>query len=301
MPGASNTCVMLLSDKSSGSTALQRELAKHPEVRLVETTRHNEHETLYWNKAAALLGRPQADILNSELPMKGNRARQELLEFLRANLDTFQPPYNDRMLVFEGWQSLCRNFGPVFLEKSPHHLHYWSALELISECDRRYPDIDFKFIGLIRNPVDTSYSMWRRWRAVPETQQYEWLRAYKNLMKLKMRVGERLHVVRYEELVRNPEAIKKLCDFVGIEWVPNMGEDLRTSSLQTWRDDWMFGFGLSQQVTGFAQELGYKKNEIDTRPHPVWPLYRDATRAVHSSLKLTRPLKRRLRSALGSC
>jgi len=52
--------VFLLSDKASGSSALQVELLQHPKINIVEKTRHYQNETLYWNKAAALLGMPQA-------------------------------------------------------------------------------------------------------------------------------------------------------------------------------------------------------------------------------------------------
>lgn len=80
-----------------------------------------------------------------------------------------------------------------------------------------------------------------------------------------------------------------------------MGDDFRTSSLQKWRGDKMFGFGLAREVTEFARELGYKNSEIDTRARAIWPLYRDATRFLYTSMKLALPLKRRLRSTFGSC
>ena len=79
-----STCAMILSDKSSGSSMLQRELAKHPDIRTVGWTRHNENETLYWNKAAIVLGMPHEDLYRSELPMPVDDARDQLLEFLSS-------------------------------------------------------------------------------------------------------------------------------------------------------------------------------------------------------------------------
>lgn len=298
MSRAVSTCVMLLSDKSSGSTALQDELAKHPAVNLVKATTHNENETLYWNKAAAVLGLPQVNMLNSQLPIGQRRAKQELIEFLKANLDSYNPPADDERLVFEGWRKLCCHYGPIFLEKSPHHLHYWSALKLIAECDARYPEINFKFCGLVRNPVATLYSMWKRWQAVPEQQQYEWLRAYKNLLNFKSLVGDRLQIVRYEDLVNDRQTIKQLCDFAGIEWMPNIGRGLRTSSVSRWRQDKMFGFQPSLEITHLSRELGYTSAELSADKRIAWPMYREVTRAAHRGARFLRPWKRTVKDAL---
>jgi hypothetical protein len=275
---------------------LQGELAKHPKVRLVEKTRHNANETLYWTKAAAALGLPQVDVLNSELPMERHKAKKELIKFLTDNLGAFDPPPDDRQLIFEGWRRLCRRYGPVFLEKSPHHLHYWSALELMAECGRWYPDINFRFVGLIRNPVDTVYSMWRRWRVLPEQQQYEWLRAYKNLAKFQSLVRERLQIVRYEELVSGDDTIKDLCAFVGIDWIRNIGDGFRSSSRQSWRTDRMFGFQLAREISSLAREFGYENEEMSCTKSTSWPLYRQAARMKYRAFRVLLPMKRKFRN-----
>lgn len=300
MKRSSSVCVVLLSEKSSGSTALQNELVKHPDVNLVERTVHNENETLYWNKAAAVLGLPQVNILNSELPIVRNKARREIVEFLKVNLGTFNPPTDDEQLVFEGWYRLCQHYGPVFLEKSPHHLHYWSALELMAECDRRYSSIDFRFIGLVRNPMATLYSMWVRWQAVPEEQQYEWLRAYQNLLQFRSLVNDRLRIVKYEELVTDRRIIKRLCALAGIQWMPNIGRGLRASSVQKWRDDKMFGFRPSEEVINFAQDLGYPYLEMSSSKKVGWPVYREIIKAAHRGAKFIRPIKQTVKAALQS-
>jgi len=120
---------------------------------------------------------------------------------LSENLVNYTPPENKDSLVFEGWHSLCKKYEPVLFEKSPHHLHYWSALDLMNQCQTRLPEIEFFFIGLIRNPMDTIYSMWRSWRLIPEKRQFEWLRAYQNLVKFKEIAGGRPRVFRYENFI----------------------------------------------------------------------------------------------------
>ncbi|MEE8585299.1 MAG: hypothetical protein V3T83_10655, partial [Acidobacteriota bacterium] len=167
--------ILILSDKSSGSSALQQHLLSLPGVHCVERTRHYERETLYWVKAASLLNLPQVNMMASEVPIAPRKARKDLTRLLQQNIAGYQPPSDDRKLVMQGWRSLSQRFSPIFLEKSPHHLHQWSALQLISQCMKRYPEISFLVIGLVRNPMDTLYSMWSRWRLSPEERQHEWL------------------------------------------------------------------------------------------------------------------------------
>ncbi|HYE74680.1 MAG TPA: sulfotransferase, partial [Blastocatellia bacterium] len=193
---AGEKCIIILSEKSSGSSACQNLLAKFANIRHVARTRHYENETLYWTKAASILGLPQLSMVDSEVPLPRQRAKAELISLLRDNLDDYVPPDNDRQLIFEGWRSLCWKYSPIFLEKSPHHLCQWSALELIIECIKEVYDVDFLLIGLIRNPMDTAYSQFNRWRSRPEQVQKQWLTAYQNLLKLKQIVGEQLVIVR---------------------------------------------------------------------------------------------------------
>jgi len=49
------TCIAILSEKSSGSSVLQRLIASFARRKTREATRHNEDETLYWTKAASIL------------------------------------------------------------------------------------------------------------------------------------------------------------------------------------------------------------------------------------------------------
>lgn len=175
--------ITLLSDKSSGSSALQREFAHHSGVHHITETPHNEYETLYWLKAAALLGLPLASMRYSNvLPMRSDAARKAIVQLVSGNTAGWTSSPGDEALVFGGWEALCRSCGPVFFEKSPHHVHQRSALSLMLQAIERLPEISFRFIGLVRNPMDTLYSMWSRWRYVPEQRQDEWVRAYRNLL-----------------------------------------------------------------------------------------------------------------------
>lgn len=289
---------MVLSDKSSGSSALQDALLRSDGVHTVAWTRHNENETLYWVKAAAVLGLPQPSMLGSSLPFAAEAARRELVRFLSENVPGYVPPGGDEELVFDGWRTLCHGLAPVFLEKSPHHLHSTSALELLLEAERRIPDVDFLYVGLVRDPLDTLYSMWRRWRLVPEEKQHEWLRAYRNLIDFRARVGDRMATVRYEDLVQDPRVMEELCRFVGVPWEPAMVDRLHAGSLGRWRSDPGYGYAPDPALTELARRFGYAEAD---RHEPVWwwPLSRRVRSRAYRMRRVVGKMRARARGAGG--
>jgi Sulfotransferase family len=274
-PAIKNKCVMILSDKSSGSSILQKELLKIDAIRIIKYTRHFEQETLFWNKAVAVLGLLQEPLKYSELPMSREFAKADLYEFLRKNIPGWSYTEFDKELIFQAWQELCLRYGPVFLEKSPHHLHYAEALKLIVEMIR-WSEIEFYFIGLIRNPIDTLYSSWQRWSADPENNQYEWQRAYTNLLSFKDAVPERTIIIRYEELMSDRKAILRICEFLGIDGEGSgVGTGFHAKSIQRWRKDRFFAFDLSENTRTLAHAFGYKDDEMtNTNASPrLWSIY----------------------------
>lgn len=285
-------CLIILSEKSSGSSACQYLLASTKVVRCVSKTRHYENETLYWTKAASILGLPQLPAVDSEVPMKPEIARRDLIQLLKDNLDDFEPPVDDRLLIFNGWRRLCEKFGPVFLEKSPHHLYQWPAIELILECIHLMPDIDFRVIGLIRNPMDTIYSQFVRWRTRPEALQRQWLTAYSNLRKLQQILGEKLCILRYEDMVSSLSSMKSIFDFLKLEYPHSY--PLHKNSISKWKTDRLFGFSLSEDVIDLARGYGYLDEEIINKNRsPVWIPYRELSRFAYRSAMPMKSILRR--------
>lgn len=289
-----NKCIMILSDKSSGSSILQNELLKNSNINIINYTRHFEHETLFWNKAVAVLGLPQEIIKYSELPMSQEFAEADLHAFLRNNIPGFSYTKFDKELIFGAWKQLCLRYGPVFLEKSPHHLHSMEALKLIYEMMKR-AEIEFYFIGLIRNPMDALYSSWQRWSADPEKNQYEWYRAYSNLMRFKDMVPDRIIIVKYEELISDRKTILRICDFLGIDGKSSgIGTNFHTKSIQRWRKDKFFPFEISEKTKSIGRTFGYDDYEMsNTNAFPsLWsicmPIYNFYLRMLR--------VKRRLQS-----
>jgi len=283
--------IIILSCKSSGSSALQNILTKLPGIHHVRKTRHFEYETLYWTKAASILGLPQKQMVDSEVPIPSTQAKQDMIDLLRANVDSFNATDNHSELIFGGYYSLCKQYAPVFLEKSPHHLYQWAALELMEQCVERFPKIDFLFIGLVRNPMDTVYSTFRRWKSRPEDVEQEWFESYSNLLRFKERLGDRVIIYRYEDVVDDPDLLKPVLEFADVDADQLDRNYFHKRSLSRWKHDNLFGFVLSEEVASLAQQYGYSRQDLSNGGRLIWPFYRETSRAYHN---LSFPIKRRI-------
>jgi Sulfotransferase family len=294
-------CVLILSTKSAGSSALQELLCRHAGAKHVDSTHHGQNETLYWTKAASILGRKQVKIPESEVPIPPRKAFEDIKRLLAANVPEFALPSDMNELIFQGWGQLCHRFGPIFIEKSPHHLHQWAALDLLLEAARRLPDVDFYFVGLIRNPMDVLYSMWRRWRTDPTAYQHHWRLAYENLRRFEREIGDRLLVLRYEDLAAHGDATRRLIEFLGGRPTPDAERFMHGQSLQLWRKDRWFGFQLDPQVERLAHSFGYSRHDLLNPPYPLWGLYQMLSHVHPRSLAARwRRLRRQIRNYLQS-
>lgn len=270
--------VIVLSEKSSGSTAIQDLLAKFADLKHVQHTHHWAFETLYWSLAASILEMPQTKIPDSVVPVPKVAARDELIALVRNNSHDFIPPQDDKDLVMNGWRHLCEAHAPIFLEKSPHHLCQQSSLDLIAQWMDVNNDIDTVLIGLVRNPMDTIYSQYARWRARPEALEGQWRTAYKNLLTLKDRVGDRVYIIRYEDLIQSTSVMEPVFNAIGVEADLADHNHMHQKSIQKWRADNAFGFALSEETITLAEQYGYQRTDMHNQPTPLWPLRREATR-----------------------
>ena len=275
-----NKCIIILSVKSSGSSACQNFLCKSSKVRHLSKTRHGENETLYWTKAASLLELPQINMIDSEVPIKKEKAKADLLKLLHDNIDSYTPPENDIDFVFDGWRNLCEKFNPVYLEKSPHHLLQWSNLELIQQFIESKNNVDIHIIGLVRNPMDTLYSAWSRWGTIPELNQTEWVIAYNNLFQLKELLGDQVHIVKYEDMVKNPDTLIEEFKFIGdTESLPDQ-RYFHKKSVSKWKSDNNYGFNLSSEAISLARKYGYSDDDLLNTSKTLWVYYKRYYRAI---------------------
>lgn len=257
-----NKCCFILSDKSSGSSALHRAILNHPEAQCIRWTRHNENETLFWNKAAALLEQPQVDVEYSELPFSREQAEHELVEFVANNLPDYQRPPDNREFLFTAWESLSRAFGPVFVDKTPHHLQYASSLRLMDEWDQQ-SSCESRYIGLVRNPQAVLYSSFRRWNADPKRAQWAWYRAYKNLLDFRDTVGNKILIISYESICQCKDEFDSTFLHLGIEATVDESKSFHSGSLERWRtDSRSWHFELDEEVSKLAQQFGYSEEDL---------------------------------------
>lgn len=228
-------------------------------------------------------------MLDSEVPISADSARKDLVQLLTDNLSAFDIPSDDKELIFDGWIQLCRKNSPIFLEKSPHHLYQWSALELIMEAIQWNKDVDWLLIGLVRNPMDVLYSAFRRWRIDPEKLQYEWLVSYQNLRRLADMLPGKFFTIRYEDMVSSADFLRPVFEFCDVAM-----DELRTpyfhdKSIHKWKEDRLFGFELDKTVLELAKTYGYAEDDLVNTGNLMWPVYRRAARAQY---KVVSPLLR---------
>ena len=266
-------CIVIVSTKSSGSSALQELLCGFGGGRHVQHTRHGEFETLYWTKAASILGLPQVKLPDSEVPIPPDRALLDLRTILTENAAGFELPTDHDRLIFDGWRALCHAHAPVFVEKSPHHLHQWSCLTLMIKAVNAMPEIDFRFVGLVRNPMDALYSAWTRWRVPPEVFQKHWRTAYENLERLRETIGDRLVIVRYEDFSSTRQTASKLLASLGLPSVRHGADDyIHGAARNRWKADHGFGFQLDGAVAELAIRYGYLSQDLVNGRQLAWPV-----------------------------
>lgn len=286
------TVVILLSDKRSGSTMFQRELCRHPQIQTVSYSPHTYLETHHWLKGAVLLGMPPETFAGGAVyPGYGSRenARAYLVDCIRMNVPEFQFPTDDRSLVFDGWEALCKKFAhPVFFEKSPQILSQWAALSLLLEWMGR-TKFTVKIIGLTRNPLSVQYSAFQLFHTDPFKRQFAWLESQKNMLAFRslLSPGDFLHV-KYEDIIEQPkETFAAVCTFIGVEKSPEIGANVHSESLTKWKDDPYFTLQLDPVVKQMAVGFGYRETDLENPVKPKPPLSVRFRRGWERTSKLT--------------
>jgi hypothetical protein len=268
---ARRTCIFILSTKSAGSSVLQRVLIKSFGAALIPHTRHFENETLYWTKAASVLGLPQVSLPRSEIPLPADRARRELAEFVSANAPGYSPRFDDADGLIAAFDAVCRASGPIVVEKSPHHLYEAAALDLVVDFARRSSAVDARFVGLVRNPVATCYSSWRRFGIPPRVEERFWCLAGENLLALRDREPERTLILRYEDLAAGKVDLKDLAAHLHLEPVGSGLDLVDQDSVARWRGDRAYAHVPGPDTVALAARFGYGEGELAGIAGP-WPL-----------------------------
>jgi hypothetical protein len=291
-------CIFILSMKSCGSSILQQHIVKVAGARVMAKTRHRENETLYWTKAASVLGLPQIPLENSQVPLPKAKAEAMLAQLVRDNAPAYSGPLSTEADFFAAWTAIVNAHPGLLVEKSPHHLYEPAVVDLMERYADQVTSFGVRFIGLIRNPTDMLYSSWRRIGIVPEREERHWIRSYELLRSLHKRRPDLVSLIRYEDIVRGEVDLVAL---LGLHWVKPQADGAKgfhSRSIGRWRKDRKFGYTPSDEARQLANDYGYSDEEV-MNPHvDRWWLHRVPRAAVYSAFwRLPISIRKRIRFA----
>ncbi len=282
----------------------QDEICRHPAVDTVAYSPHRYLETHWWLMAAVLLDEPGPLFATQKryngYGSKGN-ARDLMIDLLAKCVPDFDPPTDDRALVFDGWEALVRvNPEPVFFEKSPQILAQWAALSLMLEWIGR-TDLTVKVIGLVRNPHGVMYSAAKLFGTDPQTRQLAWLNGCRNLLAIERMLPKDSYMrVRYEDLVASPvDGFAEIARFIEVAPDETMGEGTRSGSGEKWKNDPGYVLNLHPAVRQMAQSMDYADADLDNahgKDNPSGSAFSDTSRRQRFRIWLNRRRDRLFRS-----
>ncbi len=186
----------------SGTTLLARLLAAHPEISGFSATGVPEDEGQHLQTVY-----PPAKVY-------GGPGRFGFAPESHVTEESPLVSEESARTIFEEWSGHWDLSRPVLLEKSPPNLLKTRFLQAL------FPGA--AFVVVLRHPIAVSLATakWRRTRRYHRLLEH-CLRCYELFEADRERL-ERVHVVRYEELVREPEAVLRgIFGFLGLEPIPS--------------------------------------------------------------------------------
>lgn len=241
--------IFIISQPRSGSTLLQRVLAGHPDI-------HSSAET--W-----LLLNPIYGLRNGSTSAEYNtqwaaRAVREFLSHYTDGIHVYYDGVREMARTIYG-NALDRSGKQFFLDKTPRYYL------LIPELMNLFPQA--RVVILLRNPMAVLASElntyvngdWSRLANV----KIDLLSAPHLLANAIEQYAQRLHVVRYETLVSEPEMqISGLCQSLGIAYEPSMLEYANTPAPKGTMNDTV---GIHQHRRPSTENLDKWKKLADNR------------------------------------
>jgi hypothetical protein len=207
--------VFLISIARSGSTLLQKILASHPDVAtvgepwlllpLAHLDRDHGLEAIYDHRTAA-------------------RAIREMIERLPQGRATYVAHL--RRFCLDIFHDLAAS-RPVFIDKDPR---YYLILDFLAEL---FPQA--RFIFLFRNPLDVMCSMMSTWlcgRLLLHAYHIDLYEGVRAMARGARQYSSQSASVHYAQLVQEPaREVERICEFIGIDYRPQMLEQYRTVEL----------------------------------------------------------------------
>jgi len=202
--------IIMLSAKRCGSTAIFNSFQKHPQVNICnDNQKISNHEIQFWTSAVKAL--------NGDISVLSKILKDS---FPSLNCENFLGPDLSKKKIFDLWNYILENKGPILFDKSPQYLSSKSALDLIFEYKSLGHDV--KIFSLIRDPKDAITSQYELWKEYTKEQnlnerEQDWLNKYKNLELLNK--FHDIPLFYYEKIANNPEHyFSKIYDYCNIKF-----------------------------------------------------------------------------------
>lgn len=206
--------IFLISLPRSGSTLIQRVLSNHPEIRTASET---------WFFLPIFYALRKYGAISEYDQGEASRGIADLIDLLPRKLEDYHSSISDfSTSIF----NKCSQGEKYFLEKTPRN--YLIIKELMA-C---FPEA--KFIFLFRNPLAIFTSILKRWSngKLYFPHQFIDLHEGTKLISEGFVSSSNSMKINYEDfLINTEENLSKIFDFLEIERVQNLGNDIKDSQL----------------------------------------------------------------------
>lgn len=224
----------------SGTTWLGNLLLDHPEIAGVHHLDHRGiHESAFFSHVTGRYG--DLNIFSSFVEFASVMSRSDYFRLAGVSFDDLMELYPASYAdVFRTVMDrlATRYNAEYWIEKSPMHTFY------MREIGETYTDA--KFVGIMRNPVDTAFSWLKRQELEGAPQRLIGLARItidkyvvdSHMLRMKASWPERVHIIEYEELRESKsDVLTGICDFLDISSVEMESEyEPNTSYTEGQRD-----------------------------------------------------------------
>lgn len=224
----------------SGTTWLSNLLIDHPDIEGVHHASHRGiHESAFFSHVVGRYG--DLEVFSNYVEFASVISQSDYFRLAGVSFDDllelYPSSYTD---VFRAVMDrmATRSSAKYWIEKSPMHTFY------MREIGQTYTDA--KFVGILRNPVDTAFSWLKQQDLSSSSQRLMGLARITidkyvvdvHMLRMKAAWPERVHVIRYENLCQNKsDVLRGVCNFLDLAPAELRSKYKPNTSYQESRDE----------------------------------------------------------------